>query len=67
MKKQIIIGAVLLIIGLLLGFFVVVNWQLSQAITKTETALTQDAQRLDTIEKYLTATFAPKQQTNTNQ
>jgi len=66
MKKQIIIGVVLLVIGLLLGFFVIVNWQLSQAIATTETALIQDGQRLDAIEKYLTETFAPKQQTNTN-
>jgi predicted negative regulator of RcsB-dependent stress response len=66
MKKQIITGVILLVIGVMLGFFVVVNWQLSQAITKTEVALATDSQRLDVIEKYLTDSFAPKQETNTN-
>lgn len=63
MKKQIITGVILLVVGVLLGFFVVVNWQLSQAITKTEVALATDSQRLDAIEKYLTETFAPADQT----
>lgn len=59
MKKQIIIGVILIVIGVMLGFFVVVNWQLAQEIGKTSTALAQDSQRLDTIEKYLTDTFPP--------
>lgn len=57
MKKQIIISVVFIIIGVMLGFFAVVNWQLAQEISKTKTALAQDGQRLDTIEKYLTETF----------
>jgi predicted PurR-regulated permease PerM len=59
MRKQIVVSLILIVIGVLLGFFVVVNWQLAQEIGKTQTALAQDSQRLDAIEKYLNDSFAP--------
>lgn len=58
MKKQIITGVVFILVGLMLGFFAVVNWQLAQEITKTKVALDQDSQRLDVVEKYLTKAFS---------
>ena len=57
MKKQIILGVILLVAGVMIGFFVLVNWQLSQEVKKTELANFQDSQRLTAIEKYLTDTF----------
>ena len=53
MKKQIIIGVFLIIIGIVLGFFVIVNWQLRQEINKTESVAKQAQAELDKIEKYL--------------
>lgn len=59
MRKQIVISLSLIIIGIVLGFFVVVNWQLAQEIKKTEAAIAQDGQKLDAIEKYLNDVFPP--------
>lgn len=59
MKRQIIGSSVLIVVGAVLGFFVVVNWQLAQAISNTEVALAQDSQKLNAIEKYLNDAFPP--------
>ncbi len=67
MRKQIIVSLILIVIGVLLGFFVVVNWQLAQEIKKTDTAIAADRGRLETIEKYLNDSFTTQPATNTNQ
>ncbi len=67
MRKQIIVGLILIVSGALLGFFVVVNWQLHQEIKKTATAIDQDSQELTKLEKYLNDDYvspAPANQEN---
>jgi hypothetical protein len=57
MRKQIVVSLILIVIGILLGFFVVVNWQLKQEIDKTVLANNQDSQELAKIENYLQANY----------
>jgi|GEM_PF-2665922 len=60
MKKQIIVGVILIVIGVLLGWLAVVSWQLRSSISQTAVANQQAADELTKIEQYL-APSADKQ------
>lgn len=53
MKKQIILIIALIIVGVVLGFFIIVNWQLNSAIKQTKQSVKAGQEELDKIEKYL--------------
>ncbi|MFH0840501.1 MAG: hypothetical protein V1865_00740 [bacterium] len=61
MNKPIITTIILVLIGILVGFFILVSYQFHSNLNRTEALVLQNADRLSGIEAFLTDNFINKQ------
>jgi len=59
MKIKIFSGSLLIIAGVMIGWYSVVNWQLHKEIKKTEAAQAEQEKVIGQLEEYLQKQFLP--------
>jgi hypothetical protein len=60
MNKPIVTTIVLVLIGILLGIFVLVSYQFHSSLNRTEAVVLQNTDRLSAVEGFLTDNFINK-------